>query len=319
MMEARRGGRVGEFVPGQHLKIGISDIDQWTFSQQLADYWESQGHEVVKSLYHETEFINNCDVVWYDFASVNVVELGKETQKPRAKVIVRAIDIENYMNYCTGFNFDYISHYVFLNEAQKLMVQDKSDFKMPEERIRVIHPGVDMDRYTLKQNQTRGKNAVFLGRLWIGKNVAGAMDVVYELNKIDPGWKLFIRGDRYDPPWWQQYCRYRADAMGLDYVYENRVDDVNAYLEDKDLMIVPSFKEAFSYAACEALAKGIPTVINNWYGVDTVWPKELIYNTPSEAAEKIVTLLHKSPDWFRSKAYNQQDMFDAIDKIIYDN
>lgn len=295
--------------------IGVSDIDKWNFSEQLIKHWESQGHEIRKSMYHETDFINQCDVVWYDFASINVVELGKEQQKPKAKIIVRAIDIENYMNYCDGFNFDYIDHYIFLNNKQKEMMQAHPGFKMPEEKIHVIPMGVDLDKFTLKKTKP-GKKAVFVGRLWIGKNVVGAIDLIYELKKTCPKWTLHIRGDRYDPRWWKKYADHRIKELGVEVVYDQRVDDMNEYLEDKDLMIMPSFKEAFSYVTCEALAKGIPTVINNWYGAKDIWPEEFIYNTPSEGARLADVLTAREPEYFRKFAYDEKDMFKKIDALL---
>lgn len=305
---------------GGIILIGVSDPDQFTFSQQLIDHWEKQGHEVRKSLYHEEKFVNECDVVFYDFASAAVGELGKEKQKPKAKIIVRAIDVENYMNYCQRFNFDYIDHYIFLNESQKKMVMDHPDFHMPEEKIHIIQMGIDTKKFNLKhQFAEKPRKITFIGRLWIGKNVLGAIDVADLWYYMDKKVELHILGDnRYDPRWWRKLCEYRISQTDMPIYFEHNVDDVNEYLEDKDLLIQPSFKEAFSFVTAEALSKGIPALVHDWYGSHDVWPEDLIYRYPHEALN-VYDRMDRNPRRLRSivtEKYDQERMFREIDALL---
>jgi glycosyltransferase involved in cell wall biosynthesis len=89
-------------------------------------------------------------------------------------------------------------------------------------------------------------------------------------------------------------------------------------LEDKDLFIMPSFKETFSYATAEALAKGIPCLVNDWYGCKNVWPDEIIYRQPDEAANKYFNLEQKTPKHFREmvEPYDEENMFRRIDDLL---
>jgi glycosyltransferase involved in cell wall biosynthesis len=267
------------------MKIGIADPNSRKFTQQLIDHWESKGHEIMYHVVNLDEH-GECDVVFYDMAANNVAFYSKNMPRQK-KVIVRSLDIENYMNYYQQFDWDKIDYFIFLNEHQKKLLTRHPDFTCPEEKIKIIPPGVNLNQLTLQAKKTCEKKAVFLGRGWIGKNTAGAIDVIYELNKLDPGWTLFVRADKADPRWWDRYVSFRAESLGVNVVFDKEVaPSINSYLEDMDLMIVPSFKEAFSYVAAEALAKGIPTVINNWYGAREVWDEKFIYNTASEAAKK---------------------------------
>lgn len=297
------------------MKIGVSDVNKYKFSQQLIDHWVEQGHEVDYSIYHETSFITDFDVVFYDFAAVNVVQLCKEKKRGK-KVIVRGLDVEHYMTYHHNFDWDLIDYYIVLNPAQLRLLREK-DFTCPEEKVKIIPPGVSLTKFTVKKAPPT-KKAVFLGRFWIGKNHVGAIDLVHELNKLDPGWSLHLRGLGPDPRWWAKYFRYRMEEadfpIEIDGTHE---EDLNAYLEDKDLMIVPSYKEAFSYAGAEAMAKDIPAVFNNWYGSKEVWPEEIIYNTPSEGA----ALVHRGwePGYFRKiieDRYDENRMFKEIDALL---
>ena len=300
------------------MKIGVSDPDRYTFSQQLIDHWESQGHEVVKSLYHEPGFVAECDVVFYDYASAMVKQLSEEGAKPK-KCIVRAIDVENYMNYYKTFNWDLIDHFIVLNEAQKRMFKERPDFTCPEEKIHVISPGVNLDKFTLKQGLQTTNKAVFVGRFWIGKNVAGAIELVEILNSFGNEWTLHLRGQGLDPRWWDKYIKHKIECARFPIIIDDRQEDMNAYLEDKSLMIVSSFKEAFSYAGAEALAKGIPTVFNNWYGAEDVWPKEWIYSNPWDGALKAVEVGKLLPSELRhyiEERYDEKYMFERIDSLL---
>lgn len=303
------------------MKIGVADPNRFKFSGQLIEHWKKDGHEVLAHIANLKGHAE-CDVVFYDSASNNVSFYCKSMDRQK-KVVVRAIDIENYMNYYKDFVWDKIDWLVFLNKAQKQLLTRHPDFKCPEEKMLIIPPGVNIDVFNIRPGKNDTKKAVFVGRGWIGKNIAGAIDVVYELNKIDPGWELHIRADKYDPRWWKGYCDYRVSQCGFNVYIEPAVDSMADYLSDKSLMIVPSFKEAFSYVAAEAMAMGIPALINNWYGAKEVWPEELIYMTPSEAAQKAQHLLTLPKQTFRDviidRGYTEKEMLKKFDKLIYEN
>jgi glycosyltransferase involved in cell wall biosynthesis len=300
------------------MKIGVADPNSFKFSKQLIDHWQAQGHEIIKHVANIDKH-NDCDVVFYDMASNNVAFYSKSMPRQK-KTIVRALDIENYMNYYQQFDWDKIDYLIFINNAQKGLLTRHPDFTCPDNKIKVIPPGVNLDQLTLQVKKKCEKKAVFVGRGWIGKNTAGAIDVIYELNKLDPGWELHIRADKYDPRWWERYVSYRADSLGVKCIFDTLyTPSMNSYLENMDLMIVPSFKEAFSYTAAEALAKGIPTVINNWYGAKEVWPEEYLYNTPSEAAKKYLEQVKQPKETRRQlikDRYDEKYMFEKIDSLL---
>lgn len=299
------------------MKIGVCDPNRFKFSRILIDHWENQGHEVVKHIANLDKH-NECDAVFYEQASAPVIHYSEKM--PRQKhVVVRAIDIENYMNYYKRFDWDKIDYFVVLNKAQKKLFTDRHDFDCPPEKIKVIQCGVEMDKFTLKQ-KPQGKRAVFVGGKYPMKNPDGAIDLVYELNKLDPGWKLHLRGKDCNDRAYRKYLEHRADELGIEIIHDKQQEDMNEYYEDKDLMIVPSHKEAFSYVAAEAIVKGIPAVINNWYGAYDVWGEEMVYNTPSEGARKALELLKMDRKDIRQgiidNGYTAERMIKEIDKLM---
>ena len=299
------------------MKIGVADPNRFKFSGQLIEHWKKLGHTIYAHVAN-IEQHNECDAVFYDQASANVIYYSE--RMPRQKrVVVRAIDIENYLPYHRRFAWDKIDYLVFINNAQLRLLREDPQFTCPPEKIRVIPPGVNLNKSTLKKSG-KGRQVVFVGDLYPLKNAGGAIDLVYELNKMGgEKWKLHIRGKSVNNHVYEKYLEYRAKSLGVDVAYDAWQEDMNAYLEDKDLMIVSSLKEAFSYAAAEAMAKGIPAVINNWYGAYDVWPQTLVYNTPNEGARLAYKLLEKPPIFFRNliaEKYPEERMLAAIDELM---
>lgn len=298
--------------------VGVTDPDQYKFSQQLIDHWRDLGHEVMVSLYHEPAFVEKCDVIYYEYATNMVQQLAKEGKKPK-RVIVRAIDVENYMGYHHTFNYDFIDAFIFLNKSHKKMVIENG-FACPKEKIHVIPPGINLSKYTLRETDPEEVLKIaYVGRLWIGKAVFGALDVAEAWWHLGQPVKLYLRGDGFDPPWYKKYVEYRIETSPVEVVFDGWVDNLNTYLEDKDVLIVPSFKEAFSYVAAEAMAKGIPTLINDWYGAREVWPEWMIYRQPMDAFSKYGQMAHRPRKELRAvieERYDEQLMFGRIDALL---
>lgn len=292
--------------------IGVSDSNQYKFSGQLIEHWEKQGHEVRKSIYHEPDFVKECDAVFYDFADGCALQMSKEGVKAK-KCIVRGIDIDLYAKHFHNINYDLVDHFIVLCDRTKKMVENT----VPEKKLRVIQCGVSLEKFTLKKKY-KTKKAVFVGRLWIGKNVAGAIDVVTELNRLDPGWTLHIRGERFDPVWWEDFVMNKIKLAEFPVTFDDPVADMNEYLEDKDLSIISSYKEAFSYAGAEALAKGIPAVFADWPEARDLWPG-YTYSTPRQAADLYLNNLQNFRDEHRAfikRKYDEQIMFSKIDALL---
>lgn len=299
--------------------IGVTDPDKFKFSQQLIDHWKSQGHDVRQSMYHEPKFVEECDVVFYDYASMMVGELAKYNVKPK-KCIVRSIDVENYMNYFDRFNnSNLIDHFIFLNESQRKLLEEKG-FKLNGGQIHIIPPGVNLNKYTLTDNDPEMNiKMVFVGRFWIGKNVLGALEIAYLWWHMGKKVELHLCGLGLDPRWWKKRVEHAIEQAPFKVEITEWAEDMNKYLDDKDVMVVPSFKEAFSYVTAEAMAKGIPVLNANWYGSHDVWPKWMIYNNLGETWDVYQNILRNHKYKLRSfirENYDEEIMFKRIDELL---
>jgi glycosyltransferase involved in cell wall biosynthesis len=105
--------------------------------------------------------------------------------------------------------------------------------------------------------------------------------------KLGPGYRLHLLGTRNTEKWLHAYLDHMVDELGLDVTETERVDDVDAWLEDKDYHVLASAKESFSYATAEAAAKGIKPLVHNFYQARDIWPDGWIWNTVDEAVDMI--------------------------------
>ncbi len=225
-------------------------------------------------------------------------------QAKKPKIAVRILDWDYWCQYVPTKEqkyADFIDHAIVIAPHMYELVSKGANYG---DKLHLIRPGVDLDKFTFREKQ-RGYNiAMVTGDIWQMKNVMEGLMLFAMLVARHPQypWKLHWRGQYAD------HACYMPTAV--EHFIESRhlkgnvimyspVDDMNTWLEPMDYIINPSIKEAFSYCIGEAMAKGIKPIINNWYGCRDMWPEKYIYNTLDEAINKIM-----SP-YIDSKGYRQ--------------
>jgi glycosyltransferase involved in cell wall biosynthesis len=154
------------------------------------------------------------------------------------------------------------------------------------DKLKLIRPGLDISKFPLKTSQTDGwQVGMVTGNMWEMKGPMLGLNIFAGLCRGGDPWKLHIRGQLSETQYHKEMYPHFIESRGL----EDRVKihghyaDMNEFYEQIDVLLVPSLKEAFSYATAEAMAKGIPCVINNYMGSTDIWPKQCIFNTFEEA------------------------------------
>ena len=285
------------------MKICV--IDGWggKFTAPVAAHWRAIGHEVVTSAYWGPELVEAADIAYFYPVDNNLIQASKKQKKPPSvRIVAEAVDIDIYAGHPGAVNWEYVDALVFMARHMKDLSDSK--FNIPKELPQYIVPGgVDVDKWPLRRNTSRGYNVAWIGRFWIAKNVFGALQIFNQLIKTDPDnpWRLYLRGENYDPLWWQKHVEAYLEAnprLKERVEFVPWVDDLNEWLEDMSFLINTSFKEAFSYVTCQAAAKGIKVVMQMTNGMDRVWPSEWIFQTHDEAVDMM--LEGYDPETYRS-------------------
>jgi glycosyltransferase involved in cell wall biosynthesis len=274
-------------------KIWVCDSwkKHWT---ETMDSWRAQGHEVKTGPYWGPDLVEWADVAIFHPVDNNLKQASAKTkEKPKDTLIVaEAVDVDIYAGHPGAVKWDYVDHLVFMaKHMQDYAMRTFGQLrKFPQDRIHLIPGGLDLSRWTMRSTPERNFDVAYIGRLWIPKNVFGAIQVFNELIKYDRGnpWRLHLLGDnKYHPPgWWRFQVESYLDRdpdLKERVSFEHGVPDVNVWLEDKAYLLQTSFKEAFGYVIAQAAAKGIKPVIQMTTGANNIWPEEWIFMTHDEA------------------------------------
>lgn len=323
------------------MKIGMADSCGGKFCTDIREHWEKQGHEV-RFERGASEFIAQwADVYYFDWADNNIHYIYKlyHDQLPeyphgssfhRPRLIVRAIDWDVWIGYARNQDLvDFVDQWVCIAPHIERKLRAEASYR--EGQLKLIRPGVNLEKFTLKTKQTDGfQMGMVLGDLYWYKNHMAGLDIFTSLYQKDPRWRLHIRGQHepgeYHPVMYQHYLESRgiADAVTL----YSSVPDMNDWYENIDVLLAPGMKEAYCYAAAEALSKGIPAIINNFYGSRDIWGYKT-YNTHEEAIEAISVInemLNNSSNYlpqvraelrdFIKVNYDAKRMFYELDQLL---
>lgn len=320
------------------MKIAIADNCGLKFLQDIKDHWEKLGHEVRYERGSSEYLAQWADVYYVEWIDGNLDYLWKLYNDPecenrtkdwdnnkKPKIICRMIDWDIWVDYISTKNPKYIEFCDEIISIAPHMKRKLIENGVPEEKITLIRPGVNLERFPLKVNrQTDGfQLGMVLGDFWPqAKNHMGGLDIFTQLYRRDNRWRLHLRGQHENGEYWPVMYEYYLDSRGIrDAVtlYEP-MDDMNEFYNKIDILLHPGMKETFSYATAEAMAKGIPAIVNDFYGSHDIWPTHMLYQTHAEAIKMIETIQGMNVDvtlrkWIRAN-YPQSKMDSEYDKLL---
>lgn len=302
--------------------MNIIIMDSWNgkFSSDIRDHWLALGHKVIVN--PAWEAMEQADLTFFYQADNTAVE---GVIKPHSgKIFVQAVDIEVWAgqaNTITWHNVDGVI--VMAKHIGKML---NLPFREPPLKEAIIKPGIDVKKWTLIPNKSPGnvrRIAYVVGdrRIWDVKRLDIAFQLLKDLLDNSPyNWQLHIRGTYSSHAQYNAYCQYLEQDLGIGshvFWYPEKIEDMNSWLENMDYFLLPSTKEAFSYATAEAMCKGIKPIINNWQGSKDTWGK-YVCDTYGQMLTEALTGDY-SPEEYRSyicKNYDQSRYFQELDTFM---
>ncbi|MDI3256772.1 MAG: glycosyltransferase family 4 protein [Kyrpidia sp.] len=145
------------------------------------------------------------------------------------------------------------------------------NYGVPQERIRVIYNGVDIDTgpEAMARSRPGGSEAVLgvAGRFSEEKGHRWLIEALGRL-RLDRPWRCLLAGDG---PLEAELKKAVRD-MGLDsrVTFLGHVNPIVPFYRNVDVVVVPSRSEALSYTAIEAMAAGKPVVASRVGGLPEV-------------------------------------------------
>lgn len=283
------------------------------FVGPIMEAWQEAGHEVEYRLGYDPELHEWSDVTFIDACDRNA-QVASEQRFPDTRTVVRAIDIECWVGQPGGVRWKNMDGLIFGAKHIQDLVSSYVPFdNHPHLEIAFIPFGVDLSKWTYR-TRSHGPNVAYIAHRWSAKGLPLLLQVMH---KLRPEYKFHFLGDSSREKWLHAYIDQMIEVFNLDVTFTERVDSVDEWLEDKNFLIVSSQKEAFSYVAAEAAAKGIKPVIHNFYGARHVWPPSWIWNTVEQAAWMIDMAGYRSQAYrdYIEKYYSFTQMMYGINQI----
>ena len=143
---------------------------------------------------------------------------------------------------------------------QKILVRD---FGIPEEKIEIIHSGIDTSIFCSKDKDKKENIILCVARLHPIKGIPYLIDACNILKKIGYEYKCIIIGDGPE----KAKLQYQIDTLGLtdkvELVGGKAHHEVVQYYQRATLFVLPSISDASPITAKEALACGLPVIATN--------------------------------------------------------
>ena len=289
------------------------------FTDDLLAHWRADGHEIIIDRYLDPGKIVWSDTTFFEFCDLSV-QRGSDPNDSFYKeypystdknIIVRAHDIDLWVGHYRSVNWKWVNHLVFVGPYMKEHFLPNMGLT-DNIKVHLIPHGINTDKFTYRERSV-GNKIAWIGNINHAKNLELALQVLAE----NPGYELHVVGSGLGS-WEAAYVEeFLKRNPHLKFFHQDRVDNINQFLEDKDFILLTSSKEAFSFAIGEGMAKGIKPLIHGFAGAELVWPEEYIWNKVSD-----VKLMLEGP--YNSKKYRQyiedryplKKMLDAYDEII---
>lgn len=319
------------------MKIALFDPYSLKFTDGMMKWWQDHGNEVHYSQYYNPEIALWADLIWFDTCDNNLCsatnpgaaimdddanfqpwDLHDEAFRGK-RVIVRPIDIEVWQGHHNASRWDVVDDVIFVADHIRA-VANEHELNDRQENLRVftIPCAVDLTKFTYKERKP-GFNIAVVAERWMSKGEDYVLQIAMKLKEIDPRYKIHWLGKRSDYAWEHAYFDEFIEHYNLPIEITNVVDSVDEFLDDKDILLHASHKEAFSYATAEAMAKGIKPVLHRFYGADSLWGDLPTWSTIDEAVEMITSQSYNSAsyvDYLIKHEYTLPQMMERIDKVI---
>ncbi len=244
------------------------------FSRELAEHFREKFNvEVINAFL--PQYMKWADVAWFDWCDENIA-LASQARWD-CGVICTLRSYEYFTEHPREVNWANVDHAIFVAGHVCRLSLEKFP-ALRETKISIIADGIDLDRYTYRERGP-GRDIAWVGFLNHKKNVPLLLEIASQLRD----YRFHVAGIFQDErlrTYWEHYLRTNELSNVRFYGW---VDDINAFLEDKNYILSTSLWEGTQVAVLEAMAKGIEPLVHAWIGAEEVYgPLVTVYRNTGE-------------------------------------
>ncbi len=248
----------------------------------------SQAHQVkvlqAPTIEEMRDALKWADLAWFEWCDQLLIQA---TKLPKTcKIICRLHSYEVFTEMPRQVDWTKVDHLVFVNRSVQELMAYNTSVTVPQS---VIFNGVDTQRFDIPLEKKYGKRICSIGYVNYKKNPALLLYCFKAIHDYDPGYTFHIAGEHQDPRI-QVYFAHLLPKLNLPIQFDGWVQDIPAYLADKDFVISTSLFESFHYSIAEGMASGVLPLIHNWLGSEYLYPKEYLFTTPDDCLKLLQRL-----------------------------
>ena len=153
-----------------------------------------------------------------------------------------------------------ISHYC---RSQMMLFTEQPDWS----RLAIVHCGVDPARYQYVAPRAQARQLLYTGRLAAEKGLPVLIESLGRLKTRGYKFELTLVGDGPDRTELERLVQ--STGLGSNVIFAGFAgqDEVLAYLQRSDILLLPSFAEGVPVSLMEAMACGLPVIATYVGGV----------------------------------------------------
>lgn len=230
-----------------------------------------------------------ADICWFEWGDSLISYASKLQIAKEKKIICRIHRYEVFTENLNKIDWRNVDKLVLVTKHLLNLIEQRIPQISKQVEIEIIENGINLDGFNWS-NRQKGYNLAFVGDINYRKNPFLLLQIMKKLVDINSNYKLFIAGDFTDPLI-KLYFNHQIIELKLqnNIVFDGWQPNIGSWLEKIDYLLAPTIHESFGYFIGEAMASGIKPVIHNFPFADTIWPKEILFNTIDEAIEQIIT------------------------------
>ncbi|WP_076263093.1 glycosyltransferase [Intrasporangium flavum] len=246
-----------------------------------------------------------ADVVFVDWADKGLT-WATDVVPEGTRVVVRLHGVDTLSAWLHTADWSRVTDAIFPSEHLRRAAAGALGGRLDGVRQHVVANPVDVERYVLPKRPSARKRLGMVGWAQQVKDPLWTLDVLAELRRHDPEWRLALIGADVDLGAGNPVERELAHAFharlaadpdlhdGIDYVgYTSRLPE---RLRDVGWAVSASRREGFHVGLVEMAASGAVPVVRDWPvyaregGAGLLYPSEWVVSTPAEAAARILAV-----------------------------
>lgn len=281
---------------GQDLKFISHIIDYFQKELQYEvkiDEWEGhEKHDEAKSL----EIVEWADILFCEWGLGNVLWY-QERKKAHQKLFARLHRFEMNTKFPSMFDYSKIDKLIAISPY--IFEEFYRVANVPREKMQVIFNAIDVSKFDKDKQEESKFNIGMIGIVPKLKRLDRAIDIFEKVYEKDNRYKLLIKGKMPEEFSWvwnnteeRQYYekifgRIKQEPFGKNVEFEGW-GDVSEWLQKAGYVLSVSDYESFHMAPIEGMVSGAKPLVLTREGVNTIFPKETIYNSLDEIAEAVL-------------------------------